>query len=280
MSLKHATSPFENKQMQYFQRGPFAPGAKGVPANKNMPMNFPHHMQQPTSSPFDGSNRGPESVFDCIDPLDWVSLPDLFFGDQNYQNMLPSLEISNAPEGTQITTLDPNMAQSALGQNPQAYGRGIMQPRNNWIEKFPPEKVNDFKHVIYNLLVDNHNNPHKSNFVQPCTIEENGVIRHGFCFNEAENPEKKLPELYAQHIRKARLDQEDISSVFVHDLYKFYLRASVELLSKYFEKRDKYTYLYEDTPLFIPNDTLEHAEERIRNMKTRARKKRKMLAQN
>ena len=111
----------------------------------------------------------------------------------------------------------------------------------------------------------------------PCTLEENGVIRHGFCFNEAENPEKKLPELYAQHIRKARLDQEDISSVFVHDLYKFYLRASVELLSKYFEKRDKYTYLYEDTPLFVPNDTLDHAEERIRNMKTRARKKRKLL---
>jgi len=55
------------------------------------------------------------------------------------------------------------------------------------------------------------------------------------------------------------------------------LRASVELLSKYFEKRDKYTYLYEDVPLFLPNGTLEQAEERIRNMKTRARKKRKLI---
>jgi len=197
------------------------------------------------------------NVMDNVDPLEFVSIPDLFFGE-NYQSMLPcSLEIPIPP--------DPNF------EYPASFGgRQLMQA-------FPIEKVNDFKHVIYNLLVENHNSPHKSNFVQPCTIEESGVMRHGFCFNEAENPEKKLPELYAQHIRKARLDQEDISSVFVHDLYKFYLRASVELLSKYFEKRDKYTYLYEDVPLFVPNGTLEQAEERIRNMKTRARKKRKLL---
>jgi len=197
------------------------------------------------------------NVLENMDPLEFVSIPDLFFGE-NYQTMMPtSLDIPIPPE--------------VASEYQQAYaGRQLMQA-------FPIEKVNDFKHVIYNLLVENHNNPHKSNFVQPCTLEESGVIRHGFCFNEAENPEKKLPELYAQHIRKARLDQEDISSVFVHDLYKFYLRASVELLSKYFEKRDKYTYLYEDVPLFVPNGTLEQAEERIRNMRTRARKKRKLL---
>jgi len=234
-NLKHITAPntFDpaNKQI-YFQRSPF------VPQKVN-------------------------NVFDSIDPLDWVSIPDLFFGGEGYQNMLPSsIEMPNQPEQTTTTYADPNLQQQ--------YGR---QP----LASFPPEKVNDFKHVIYNLLVENHNNPHKSNFVQPCSFEENGVVRTGFCFNEAENPEKKLPELYAQHIRKARLDQEDISSVFVHDLYKFYLRASVELLSKYFEKRDKYTYLYEDTPLFIPGGTLDQAEERIRNMKTRARKKRKIV---
>lgn len=226
---------FECKPI-YFQRAPFAP---------------PKLTAIPTN------------VFDAVDPLDWVSLPDLFFGDTSYQ-ILPNLEIAQVShsECTSVFSPDPNL-------QPQS-GRQLMA-------SFPPEKVNDFKHVIYNLLVDNFNNPQKNSFVQPCTLDENGTIRHGFCFNENDNPEKKLPELYAQHIRKARLDQEDISSVFVHDLYKFYLRASVELLSKYFEKRDKYTYLYEDVPLFVPGGTLEQAEERIRNMKTRARKKRKIL---
>jgi len=142
------------------------------------------------------------------------------------------------------------------------------------MESFVPEKVTDFKHVIYNLLVDNHNNPEKFSFVQPCAIKEKGITKIGFCFNEKENPDKKLPELYALHIRKARLDLEDSSSVFIQDLYKYYLRACVELLSKYFEKLDKYTYLYEDLQLFIPNGSLEEAEQRMKAMKTRSRKKR------
>jgi hypothetical protein len=142
---------------------------------------------------------------------------------------------------------------------------------------FPPESLQDFKHVLYNLLAEYHNNPSASTFLQPCTMEEDGVIRQGFRFNSRQNPEKKLPELYAQHIRKARLDCEDQSSVFIQDLYKYYLRACVELLSKYFEKRDKYTYLYDDIPLFVPGETLDQAEERIKTMKTRARKKRRIM---
>lgn len=254
--MKHNPQAALSSPHLYFQRSPF------VPQNSKMASLARQGVIHPglanLSSPFDAQN--PEAL-ENIDPLEWVSIPDLFFGE-NYQNMLPSLDIP-APPDHGIDQV-PNQMMNYPG-------------RGQLMQAFPIEKVNDFKHVIYNLLVENHNNPHKSNFVQPCTLEENGVVRHGFCFNEAENPEKKLPELYAQHIRKARLDQEDISSVFVHDLYKFYLRASVELLSKYFEKRDKYTYLYEDVPLFLPNGTLEQAEERIRNMKTRARKKRKLL---
>jgi hypothetical protein len=146
------------------------------------------------------------------------------------------------------------------------------------MESFVPEKVTDFKHVIYNLLVDNHNNPEKFTFVQPCSIKEKGQTKIGFCFNEKENPDKKLPELYALHIRKARLDMEDSTSVFIQDLYKYYLRACVELLSKYFEKLDKYTYLYEDIHLFLPNGSLEEAEQRMKSMKTRSRKKRMKMA--
>jgi hypothetical protein len=270
-TIKQITSPYDNKAI-YFQKTQLSGKGMTAPSSKSLLASTVMQTTQSTMQNFDGrmetssGNIESQGSNGSVDPLDYISLPDLFFGDQNYQNMLPTLEM---PHNNEVQAQE--VQYQGVVHSPQGtYSRPSMQP-------FSTEKVNDFKHVIYNLLVDNYNNPHKSNFVIPITIEENGVVRTGFCFNEAENPEKRLPELYAQHIRKARLEQEDISSVFVHDLYKFYLRASVELLSKYFEKRDKYTYLYEDSPLFLMNDTLERAEERIRNMKTRARKKRKLI---
>jgi hypothetical protein len=168
----------------------------------------------------------------------------------------------------------------------------ISTPFPQKMESFSPEKVTDFKHVIYNLLVENYNNPDPNHvpFVQPCTVELDGTLKMGFRFNEnslgkhhyittvtnsmLEHPDKKLPELYAYHIRKARLDLEDQSSIFIQDLYKFYLRACLELLGKYFQKIDKYTFLYDDdTPLFVPGTSLKQAEERMRKMRTRARKR-------
>jgi len=53
------------------------------------------------------------------------------------------------------------------------------------------------------------------------------------------------------------------------------MRACVELMSKYFEKKDKYTYIYDEVPLFVANETLEEAENRLKGMKSRARMKRK-----
>jgi len=136
---------------------------------------------------------------------------------------------------------------------------------------FPDDKILDFKHVIYNELVANHNN--ESSLVQPCHVIDNVVLRHGFRFNEKEDPEEKLPELYCGHIKKARLDLEVKTAVFVKDLYKYYLRSCLELLSKYFEKVDKFTYLYDENwPLFEANGSLDEAQRRIRNMKTRARR--------
>jgi len=167
-----------------------------------------------------------------------------------------------------------NSSSSLPSFNPVTTLAPLPNSQKTHMDSFVPEKVTDFKHVIYNLLVDNHNFPDKFTFVQPCTIKEKGQTKCGFCFNEKENPDKKLPEMYALHIRKARLDLEDSSSVFIQDLYKYYLRACVELLSKYFEKLDKYTYLYEDIHLFIPNGTIEEAEQRMKSMKTRSRKKR------
>jgi len=149
----------------------------------------------------------------------------------------------------------------------------VPPPRKNHMEWFPAEKVNDFKHLLYNLLADNYNNPEVNTLVQPFTVVEAGETRTGFRFNPLDNPERKLPELYAQHIKKARLDLEDQKSVFIQDIYKFYMRACVELMSKYFHKRDKYTYLYDDVMLFQPGGTLEQAEKRLSAMKSRSRKR-------
>lgn len=41
------------------------------------------------------------------------------------------------------------------------------------------EQVSDFKHVIYNLLVENYNNPHKSNLVTPIEIMKGNIVRKG-----------------------------------------------------------------------------------------------------
>lgn len=138
---------------------------------------------------------------------------------------------------------------------------------------FTTEEVKDFKHIIYNLLVEAHNKPSEETLVQPLTFSEDGDLKYGFRFVLKHHPEKKLPELYAQYIRKVRLDQEDQGSIFVQDLYKYYLRACVELLGKYFEKKDKFTYVFDGTPLFQPNETLDEAKKRLNKMKTRSRKR-------
>jgi len=158
---------------------------------------------------------------------------------------------------------------------------GTPQPQHsapynpNAMEAFPMAKVNDFKKVLYNLLVESHNNPGKNNLVTPWSMTQHGTAKHGFKFNPAQDPDKRLAELYAQHIRKGRLDTCDQNSVFIQDLYKFYLRACVELLSKYFEKIDRHTYAYDDIPLFIAGGSLADAEARIKAMKTRARRNKK-----
>jgi hypothetical protein len=144
------------------------------------------------------------------------------------------------------------------------------------MKPFPAPFINDFKHVLYNLLVENHNNPLTCSFLQPFSVtDKSGKTKHGFRFPSIGNPEKKLAELYAQHIRKARLEWAPVSNVFVEDLYRFYFRAVLELISKYFEKVDHLTYLYDQVPLFVPNESLKDAEARLNSMNSRSRNKRK-----
>eukprot|EP01114_Cavostelium_apophysatum_P024850 TRINITY_DN98_c0_g1_i1.p1 TRINITY_DN98_c0_g1~~TRINITY_DN98_c0_g1_i1.p1 ORF type:complete len:222 (-),score=60.09 TRINITY_DN98_c0_g1_i1:22-687(-) len=140
------------------------------------------------------------------------------------------------------------------------------------METFPPEQVSDLKHLLYNLLVDNYNNPDKPAVVQRICVEEKGTLRNGFRFVESMKPHKVLPELYAQYIRRGRLDMmKDSQSVLVQDLYKYYLRSCLELLGKYFQKTEKYVFLYEEVELFVEGSSIEDAQERIKTMKTRSR---------
>jgi len=154
--------------------------------------------------------------------------------------------------------------------------------KTNKMQPFPDERLTDFKHIIYNLLVENFNNItyNKNTLVQPILYKAESVHKTGFKFNETHNPSKRLAELYAYHIRKCRLDLEPQSSVFIQDLYKFYLRAACELLGKYFQKVNKYTYLYVDEPLFIAGETLDLAENRIKSMTTINRKKKSKKTNN
>eukprot|EP01118_Nematostelium_gracile_P003620 TRINITY_DN1418_c0_g1_i1.p1 TRINITY_DN1418_c0_g1~~TRINITY_DN1418_c0_g1_i1.p1 ORF type:complete len:243 (+),score=45.61 TRINITY_DN1418_c0_g1_i1:68-730(+) len=149
------------------------------------------------------------------------------------------------------------------------------------MEYFPPEKVDNFKHVIYNLLVEHYNSKFPDScLVAPCVIMIDNQRINGFQFLKSQNPDKKIPELYAIHARNARLDLQSPDSVFIQDCYKFYLRSALELLGKYFTKSPilpesaRYAYIYDDDcPLFIPGGSLKDAEERITKMKTRARKR-------
>lgn len=75
---------------------------------------------------------------------------------------------------------------------------------------------------------------------------------------------------YAIHIRKADLEKENQDSVIIQDVYKFYFRNCVELLTKYFDKKGRYAFLdRHNNPLFVPGGTLDEARERIKKMKAK-----------
>eukprot|EP01117_Protostelium_nocturnum_P002970 TRINITY_DN138_c1_g1_i2.p1 TRINITY_DN138_c1_g1~~TRINITY_DN138_c1_g1_i2.p1 ORF type:complete len:377 (-),score=110.38 TRINITY_DN138_c1_g1_i2:330-1460(-) len=90
------------------------------------------------------------------------------------------------------------------------------------MEKFSDVRTTDFKHVIYNLLVDNYNNsiggnsdPNFISIVEPATIQDGGVTRYGFTFRDEAQPERILPELYSTHIRNTPLEDQNPSSIFI-----------------------------------------------------------------
>jgi len=144
------------------------------------------------------------------------------------------------------------------------------------MKAFSAAQVSDWKHVLYNLLVESHNNENNSGcLVSPVEVLHAGQKRQGFSFNPNLQPRKKIAELYAHHVRKETLEQQDPKSNFTEDLYKYYLRCAYQLMCKYFMKVGPFTYVYEEVPLFIAGETLADAEDRLRNIDTKHRRKKK-----
>jgi len=165
-------------------------------------------------------------------------------------------------------------------------GKPILVDRTNpfvpLMKMFGQDDTTDFKRVLYNMLVLEHNKKvNQKNrtdpwFLSQISLNYLGSTKNGFCFNREIDPMKTMAELYAFYLRSERLDVLDISSLLVQDLYKFYARSCVELLRKYFIKIDDYTYLYADNnlPLFVAEETLEQATKRIKKITPKKSRKR------
>jgi len=87
------------------------------------------------------------------------------------------------------------------------------------MSKFPDESVVDFKRLIYNLLVENYNNPSTSIFIKPVSVEVFGVIRYGFKFNEKEDPEKKNFQNYMQNILEKQIFRKRIKKAYLFKIF-------------------------------------------------------------
>jgi len=146
------------------------------------------------------------------------------------------------------------------------------------MEKIPPCQVTQWKHVLYNLLVDNHNSPKVHTFCRPYTVRKldevigTVVERKGFRFDVKQNPSKKLAEMWALYEKRKDLSVSTLPEVFKVDIYKSYLRSCLDLMAKYFEKEDKWTFLYYETPLFLPNETLCDGLARLKILPAKGRK--------
>eukprot|EP01119_Soliformovum_irregulare_P000624 TRINITY_DN10448_c0_g1_i1.p1 TRINITY_DN10448_c0_g1~~TRINITY_DN10448_c0_g1_i1.p1 ORF type:complete len:284 (-),score=69.58 TRINITY_DN10448_c0_g1_i1:110-961(-) len=182
------------------------------------------------------------------------------------EDLTPPMDLTDAP----------TMTSSMIDLKPTFNDHLDLIPQQR-MTMFTSAQLTDFKHVIYNLLVEGFNsgwNPNTSLILELNMIVQ-GRRRTGFRFNPHLDPDKKMAELYAEHVKMARLDLENQTSIFIQDIYKYYLRACVELLGKYFQKVDKYRYLYkEDVPLFIVGGSLKEAEDRMRQLTSHNRKRR------
>eukprot|EP01119_Soliformovum_irregulare_P003082 TRINITY_DN13383_c0_g1_i1.p1 TRINITY_DN13383_c0_g1~~TRINITY_DN13383_c0_g1_i1.p1 ORF type:complete len:217 (+),score=47.64 TRINITY_DN13383_c0_g1_i1:770-1420(+) len=140
---------------------------------------------------------------------------------------------------------------------------------------FPADQT-DWKKILYNLLVENHNEPSDQNPIYPLEVEVEGTLRSGFAINTKScDPKKFLAELYAARKRQGALKDLDPVAPATQALYTHYSRAADQLMSKYFDRVGKHVYAYGDTPLFIPGGELLEAADRIKGIETKSRRKKR-----
>eukprot|EP01119_Soliformovum_irregulare_P008213 TRINITY_DN2130_c0_g1_i1.p1 TRINITY_DN2130_c0_g1~~TRINITY_DN2130_c0_g1_i1.p1 ORF type:complete len:263 (+),score=22.99 TRINITY_DN2130_c0_g1_i1:66-854(+) len=140
-------------------------------------------------------------------------------------------------------------------------------PEHKTMQKFLPSETADWKHVLYNLLVENHNQVDKNTLLIPCQAMFKGKLCHGFHINSAIDSKKLLAELYAFHLKGIRLTETNVEE----GIYKKYLRSALQLISKYFSNAGPGTYVYGKVPLFVPNEAIQDAAVRLRSLDTRQR---------
>lgn len=220
-----------------------------------------------------------ENLFSILRTLtSGVESDVVFKGDEGDGNQLPKgLDSHNEMPKVSVDSLMQLSGDADRSQLHQAAEASSSSSSTSTPCLFEQSSISNFKHVMYNLLAQAHLDPNGIHLVEPITLTINGRDRKGFRFNGLLEPEKRLAELYAFHIHKRALDQEQMADVFIQDLYRFYARSCVELLSKYFQKLDRFTYIYEEEPLFQPGETLIEAKERLSRLQTRSRKPRKFM---
>lgn len=72
--------------------------------------------------------------------------------------------------------------------------------KSNAMELFEEKDSLTWKHILYNLLVEHHNNPTDESLLKPVRIEFNGKMREGFRVRQHKDSENRLTELYANYV--------------------------------------------------------------------------------
>jgi len=207
----------------------------------------------------------------CTPPLEKLSItepPIPWFKDQQQRKKFP--------EDWEDDLSDEFDTSIYLAQDECSDDESSASVQKEDVQKMEKCQVTHWKHVIYNLLVDNHNDP-QDHFCYPYVIrglnEKHEIEeRFGFRFDIKYDPAKKLAELWAGHEKNKSLEDTILPTTFKQDLYKYYLRAALDLLAKYFIKHDRFTFLYDGVPLFVPNGSLDEALTRIKSISARNRK--------
>jgi hypothetical protein len=205
-------------------------------------------------------NRTPKEIIENPAP---ISKPDVLqLALQLLKRPLAPLELELKKEGED--PMDPPM-------------KRLKCETKQRMDSFPPAQVSDWKHVLYNLLVENHNSGDDQNtLLKPVEVMVAGQLKRGFRINPAMQPRQLLAEMYATHVRKESLHgSQGLKPVLLQDLYKHYLRAAYQLMSKYFNKVDQWTYVYGDIPLFVSGETLAEASDRLKLLDTKQRRQQK-----